>query len=91
MYSEVRGSVVGVAQILSVDEFGGGIKAIRPQSLMDMMKATAGMGDDEEFEEEQITDRPGHTIGQPSVNAGVSRNLLHTNSIASTPNMPVGL
>ncbi len=25
-------------QILSVDEVGGGIKAIRPQSIMDMMK-----------------------------------------------------
>ena len=29
------------AQILSVDELGGGIKAIRPQSLLDMMKVSA--------------------------------------------------
>ncbi|KAK9905554.1 hypothetical protein WJX75_002050 [Coccomyxa subellipsoidea] len=77
-----------VVKILSVDELGGGIKAIRPQSLLDMMKATAGMEDDEEFEEQKDDDRNiGHTIGQPSVNAGVSRNLLHTNSIASTSNI----
>ena len=50
------------------------------------------MEDDEEFEEQKDDDRNiGHTIGQPSVNAGVSRNLLHTNSIASTSNiLPVG-
>ncbi|CAL8472137.1 g11679 [Coccomyxa elongata] len=76
-----------VVKILSVDEVGGGIKAIRPQSIMDMMKATAGVPDNEEYDEAE-SQRIGHTIGHPSVNAGMSRNLMHTNSIASQPNLP---
>ena len=129
-------------QILSVDEMGLGIKAIRPKSIMDMMKvlpapsgfvsllavllhshysviacmssigknkafqacgvlahvdsaldlfpdqAAAGMDEDEEFEEHGIMgERPGHTIGQSSVMQGMSRNLLHSNSISNTPNL----
>ena len=35
---EDEGACCGCAQILSVDEVGSGIKAIRPKSLMDMMK-----------------------------------------------------
>ncbi len=50
------------------------------------------MADDQEYEEQNMDDRNmGHTIGQPSVNAGMSRNLLHTNSIASQPNLPVSV
>ena len=52
-------------------------------------QATAGVPDDEEYDEAE-SQRIGHTIGQPSVNAGMSRNLMHTNSIASQPNIPVG-
>lgn len=53
-------------------------------------QATAGMEDHEEFEEQDLAGaRPGHTIGQPSIMTGMSRNLLHTNSIASQPNVPV--
>ncbi len=52
-------------------------------------QATAGVPDDEEYDEAE-SQRIGHTIGQPSVNAGMSRNLMHTNSIASQPNLPVG-
>jgi len=34
---------VASVQILSVDEMGEGIKPIRPQSLVDMMKVTASL------------------------------------------------
>lgn len=51
------------------------------------------MGEDEDFDDESLqTGRPGHTIGEPSLMRGMSRNsrtLEHTNSIASRPNVPV--
>lgn len=46
---------VASVQILSVDEMGEGIKPIRPQSLVDMMKVTASL-------------RPNHSLfSSPSV------------------------
>ena len=32
-------------------------------------------------------ERPGHTIGQSSVMQGMTRNLLHSNSISTAPNL----
>ena len=52
-------------------------------------QATAGMEDGEEFQAQDLgSGRPGHTIGQPSIMTGMSRNLVHSNSIAPTSVAP---
>jgi hypothetical protein len=51
-------------------------------------QVAAGMDEDDEFEEHSVTtERPGHTIGQPAMMSGMSRNLLHSNSISNAPNL----
>lgn len=47
------------------------------------------MDEDDEFEEHDMStmERPGHTLGQPAMMSGMSRNLLHSNSISNAPNM----
>ena len=47
------------------------------------------MEDSEEFEAQDLgSSRPGHTIGQPSIMTGMSRNLMHSNSVAHTSVAP---
>ena len=54
-------------------------------------QATAGMEDNEEFQAQDLgSGRPGHTIGQPSIMTGMSRNLVHSNSIAPSSVAPPG-
>ncbi|KAK9828408.1 hypothetical protein WJX81_005360 [Elliptochloris bilobata] len=69
-----------VVKIVSVDEGGYGIQAIRPKSLVDLMMATAGASKEEELGQDNGNGegRVGHTIGQPGLQP---RELTHVSSM----------
>jgi len=52
------------------------------------VQATAGVPDDEDYDD--LSSRPGNTIGQPGIMRGLNRQMVHTTStISNAPNVPV--
>eukprot|EP00884_Botryococcus_braunii_P017214 jgi/Botrbrau1/4176/Bobra.0192s0036.1 len=80
-----------IVKIVSVDEFGTGIKKIRPRSLVNLLKHQAGIPEDEavvDFDSLAAT-RGGkdasstpHLAGLPPVYTGGGRALVNTTSFA---------
>lgn len=75
-----------VVKIITVDGDGDSIQPIRPQSLMDMIKATAGVTDDEEVATTNGT-LASNTIGAAGNPTLVPHNNLQRNSMRAEPSL----